>query len=267
MIFYFSGTGNSLWVAGQLQAAFQDSLYGIANAVMKDENIFPIAQNEKIGFVFPIHAWGIPPIVVKFIQNVQLAGYKDQLCYIVLTCGDNCGLADRQALHLLRDKGMTCRHVYSIQMPNTYICMPHFKLDSKKVEEKKIRQAAIDIPRVIEAIENDIPIKLYRGGTFKWLKSKIIHPYFIRHALSSRPFYITEKCNACGLCAKKCPVANIVLINNKPAWKNDCTQCLACLHFCPNHAIEYGSNTRNKGRYTRFIYCREISPPDNIDKR
>lgn len=261
MIFYFSGTGNSLWVAKHLQAAFQDSVCNIAQATIKNNYTFSIAQNEKIGFVFPIHAWGIPPIVAEFIRNVQFSGYQKQLCYIVFTCGDNCGLADKQILRLLRAKGMSCSHIYSIQMPNTYICKPNFRLDSKKTEERKIRQATGDIPRIIEAIENNTPIKLYQGGSFKWLKSKIIHPQFIKHSLSSRPFYTTDKCNACGLCAKRCPVGNIVLINNKPGWKNDCTQCLACLYFCPNQAIEYGKSTLNKGRYTRFVYMKETDMP------
>lgn len=260
MIFYFSGTGNSLWVARHFEEAFHDRLCSIGKAIQTGQLTYTFGPDEMIGFVIPCHAWGVPPVVVQFVNGSQFAGIMGQLCYVVFTCGDSCGKADEQVRKLLKANRMECRHVYSVRMPNTYICMKNFRLDSAKAEEAKIRQAENDIPAIVAAIRNDRPARIYHAGAFKRIKTRYLHPRFVKKHLSSKPFHTTGKCNACGLCAKKCPVGNIVLINNKPGWKQNCTQCLACLHYCPNEAIEYGRHTEHKGRYRRFISLKETDP-------
>ena len=60
MIFYFTGTGNSRWVAEALGTAFDEPLVSIADALNegKDENVYPLREREKVFFVFPVHSWG-----------------------------------------------------------------------------------------------------------------------------------------------------------------------------------------------------------------
>ena len=55
-------------------------------------------------------------------------------------------------------------------------------------------------------------------------------------------------CIDCGLCEKVCPVGNIT-VTDRPVWGGNCTQCLACYHVCPVHAVEYGKMTGKKGQY------------------
>ena len=56
MIFYFTGTGNSRWVAEALGTAFDEPLVSIADALNegKDENVYPLREREKVFFVFPV---------------------------------------------------------------------------------------------------------------------------------------------------------------------------------------------------------------------
>ena len=72
MIFYFSGTGNSKWVAEELAAKLNDNIIFIPKA--KKE--YKLSENEKIGFVFPIYAWSAPKCVFDFIQQVHFENYK-----------------------------------------------------------------------------------------------------------------------------------------------------------------------------------------------
>jgi flavodoxin len=161
MIFYFSGTGNSRWVAAQLADHFSDTLYPIGE-YGRDKNPlvpqFDVKPGEKIGFVFPIHSWGMPPIVTQFIADMQLKGYSNQQVYSIMTCGDECGHSDRMFAEAIKAKGLATKHVYSIVMPNSYICLKEFDVDSKEVQVQKMKQVKLDLPKLIAAIENDQPI-------------------------------------------------------------------------------------------------------------
>ncbi len=80
MIFYFTGTGNSRWVAEALGTAFDEPLVSIADALNegKDENVYPLREREKVFFVFPVHSWGPAVLVSRFISRLILSGYKGQ---------------------------------------------------------------------------------------------------------------------------------------------------------------------------------------------
>ncbi|MCC8155352.1 MAG: EFR1 family ferrodoxin [Tannerellaceae bacterium] len=86
-------------------------------------------------------------------------------------------------------------------------------------------------------------------GHFAWLKSRIIQPLFVRYALGKNSFYATDACTSCGLCRKICPTNTIHMEKGKPAWNDTCIQCVACIHRCPERAIEYGKVSLHKGRY------------------
>lgn len=251
MIFYFTGTGNSLWVAKTVAESFSDKLVAISdyfNGNVMTLPEFTLSPEERIGFIFPVHAWGIPPLMRKFIEQLQLKSYTGQLVFGIFTCGDECGYTREMFLKIIKEKGWKCQHTYSVQMPNSYIVFPKFDVDSKELERQKIENAKLLLPAIIKAIRKDSPINEYAKGSMPFLKSRIIYPQFCKHAMNSRPFYTTDACTTCGLCATICPTKNIT-ITEKPVWGNHCTQCLACIHRCPVRAIEYGKVTQNKGRY------------------
>ena len=89
MIFYFTGTGNSRWVAEALGTAFDEPLVSIADALNEGKNAYPLGEREKVFFVFPVHSWGPAVLVPRFISRLILSGYKGQEVYFVCTCGDD----------------------------------------------------------------------------------------------------------------------------------------------------------------------------------
>jgi len=44
-------------------------------------------------------------------------------------------------------------------------------------------------------------------------------------------------------------VSAIRLVDGHPVWSDACIHCMACLHRCPRHIIEWGKSTRGRGRY------------------
>ena len=156
MIFYFSGTGNSLWVASQLSSAFDEKLISIADEMKNESNLFnySLKADERVFFVFPVHSWGPAVLIPRFIEKMNLENYANQAVYIVCTCGDNCGYTDRIMQKALAKKFVWLTHTYSIQMPNNYILMKGFGIDSKEVEKQKLGAAFQTIENIIEDIKS-----------------------------------------------------------------------------------------------------------------
>ena len=89
MIFYFSGTGNSLWVARQLQESLQEPLYKLVDVLSSDQ-VYALGEEERLGFVFPVYSWGPPEVVLEMISRLRLSR-EPSFLYFVCTCGDDAG--------------------------------------------------------------------------------------------------------------------------------------------------------------------------------
>jgi len=253
MILYFSGTGNSLWVAEELGKAFNESLISISSAlkIPEDEIIYHLQPAEKIFFVFPVHSWGPAVLVRRFIDRLRLEGYSNQAVYSVCTCGDECGYTEDILEQWLKRKNIKLTGSYSVVMPNNYILLPGFDVDTEEVEKEKLQKAPAAVELIVQDIRTISESRLYKVGGLPFLKSRMIYPLFARFALRNNSFYATDACISCGICVKSCPTGTIQMQKGeKPVWRKDsCVQCVACIHFCPERAIEYGNISRKKGRY------------------
>ena len=98
MIFYFSGTGNTRWIAQQLAEATGEELLFIPDEMKKGMMRYELKAGERLGFCFPTHGWQPPRIVRKFIRKAQFVrGNEDNktntnytnYVFAVTTCGDN----------------------------------------------------------------------------------------------------------------------------------------------------------------------------------
>ena len=247
MIFYFSGTGNSRWVAKELASFFDEKVVSIDNDSVGCS--YNIGETERVFFVFPVHSWGPAVLVSQFIESIRLNGYKDQKIYFIATCGDECGYTDDIIRKILEKRSMQLTKGYSLIMPNNYILLPGFDVDSKELEKEKLERAPELLNEIIGSISRHLESDLYKKGSLPFLKSRIIYPLFKKYAIGKNSFYAKDNCTSCGLCEKICPTKTISMKNRRPAWSDTCVQCVACIHKCPVRAIEYGKITEKKGRY------------------
>lgn len=251
MVIFFSGNGNSKAIAVSISEALNQSILDLRGEILNNPHTFKYAPHsgEPIIWVFPVYSWGIPPVVTKFIKNSRI-DCTNNTHYLVLTCGDDCGMTARQWTRLITRRGWKARGKASIFMPNTYVLMKGFDIDSKEVASKKIEDSKEKIKNIVQKINNDFNTDDTFHGSFAWLKSKIVYPWFIRYSMSPRKFSHNDKCISCGKCVKSCPLNNILMVDNYPVWNNNCAMCLACYHICPKKAVTYGKITYNKGQYT-----------------
>ena len=246
MIAYFSGTGNTEWVAQQLSTLVCDTdLVNMANTGHID-----FCDIQVLGILFPVHAWGVPSIVEHFIRLIPKEKAIPYL-YMVCTCGDDIGETFTLFKGLVEERGQSCSLACSVQMPNTYVNLPGFDVDSISLQKEKVRQAETRLKIISERIcKREKVIDVVKGG-FPKLKSGFIHSLFRNFLVKDSYFHFTADCVGCERCENICPVGNIRMKDRQPVWSMDgsCITCMACYHSCPKHAIRFGKFTDNKGQY------------------
>ena len=141
-------------------------------------------------------------------------------------------------------------------MPETYIGMPGFKLDTEENARKKIEAAEVCMSRNIPRLVNKERFSEMIPGSAAWLKSYLINGSFNKVATDDRKYRSTEKCIGCGKCVSVCPLQNVSLEEGRPKWHGHCTMCMSCYHHCPVNAIQYGKGTEGKGQY----YFKKLQP-------
>lgn len=71
MIFCFSGTGNSRYIARRFAEALQDTIIDL-NAKIKAQDNSLIQTGQDVIVVVPTYAWRIPRVVSEWLTKTQL---------------------------------------------------------------------------------------------------------------------------------------------------------------------------------------------------
>lgn len=284
MIFYFSGTGNTKWAASKLAAATREDLISIAPYMRADDSShnlaepFILKENERLGFVFPVHGWRVPKLVREFICKMKIqrepsdasaenkAKADDSLknrpfTYCVCTAGDSIGLTIENLNEVISQNpslqalGITeVSSSYSLIMPESYIGLPFMDVDPKEREIRKKKNAAQELAVVCEEIfDQKEGINRLVKGPIPWFFTKVVGGFFENVLITDKRFHVEkDRCVKCGICANVCPVGDIKGGHGEyPVWLHhkDCLTCFTCYHHCPHHAIEFGKQTQKKGQY------------------
>ena len=262
MIFYFSGTGNTRWVASEIAKAIGEEVLFIPDLMRENRFEFTLKAGERLGFCFPTHGWQPPRIVRSFIGQLRLFSEDGHVPYFwaLTTCGDNMGeamtilnkdLAANLALYTVDDKPLLAETLFSVIMPESYVCLPFMKTDPEDKEHMKIENARRQLHHIIGIVKDcKRGIEELEKGSTPRLYSYVIGAYFNKWMVTDKKFTVdAEVCIQCGKCQKVCPVDNIK--GTPPKWLHNgkCTSCLACYHYCPVHAINFGKITRKRDQY------------------
>lgn len=241
-ICWFSGTGNSLWVARTLAEALGDT------------EVVPIARTDpttlapvdRLGLVFPVYAWGPPRIVARFIE--KCGAEQSNYVFAVVTCGGNAGSTGPITRKMLRRQGADLDAAFSIPMVENYPRLGGAPGEAK--QKKALAEAEERIEEVIAALKT-MPHGDVRTGGFPFAQlGPLVYRFFVPNLpRMDRRFSADEQCNGCRVCEMVCPVGNIAMSEGKPTWLGNCEQCFACFHFCPQKAVQYGGNTAKQIRY------------------
>lgn len=253
MIFFFTGTGNSEYAARKIAEKTGAGAVSIAESIKAGKNRFYLADGEALGFVFPIYAWSVPEIVLRFISTLELENYSDQHVFAVFTCGASIGAAYGDLKKALAGRGISLKYARDLVMPENYIVM--FKTPPPEKQEMLFAAADIAIDGIAAAVMSRTEDAAISGTTPMKLLSLAMNYFFHKLATGTKKFRAADSCISCGLCENICPESVIMMEEGRPRWRaENCAKCMACINRCPVGAIEYGRSTRKRQRYVHPIY-------------
>ena len=228
MVFYFTATGNSLYVAKQLD----EERLSIPQEMNKENRHY---KAERIGIVCPLFEFEIPSLVKDFIRDSE---FETGYFYLVVTYGMHHGGVAERTQAWLQSVGKAADYVNTIIMHDNALIV--FDMDQQRsVEAEKQVDAHID------AIRSDIAAK--RAMVQQAPADEIdFYQNFVAWIKRTGPMYAfplyraTDSCVGCDTCTRVCPRGCIHLEDKRPVWDySRCANCMACIQACPTKAIQF----------------------------
>lgn len=244
MILYFSGTGNSEYIARHISTSANDICVNLFEK-LKTNDFCTVYSEKPFVIVTPTYGWQIPHILRDWIRNTPFLGNRD--IYFVMSCGGDIGNSAKYIRKICKEKDMNYKGCAEIIMPENYIAM--FDAPEKDEAIAIINKAEPLIDKIADKIlhcKNFDEKKTVFADSFK---SGIVNSVYYPVFLHSKKFTVSDTCISCGKCEALCVLKNIRLVDGKPQWGDSCTHCMACICNCPAEAIEYGNVSKGKPRY------------------
>ena len=244
MVFYFSGTGNSRFVAEYIARALEDETVDVG-ALIKEGKPYSCDKTGAFVFVGPIYVSAPARPLTEFIEKSEFS--KDVKAYFIMTCASAIGSTPVIAKQICETKGWTYMGSHKVVMPQNYIAYfttfdraKNAEIINSSLPEMESISAAISKGEVLEDPKMFFGEKTITKWTCDW---------YYKDFMKTKKFKVNEGCISCGKCVKGCYQNNIRLVDGKPVWGPDCTHCMACINQCPKGVIEYGKKTAGKPRY------------------
>lgn len=179
MIFYFTATGNSLYIAKQL------SENPISIPQVRKGSSF---KNDVIGIVCPVYCGELPKTVFEFIKSSK---FETDYLFLILTYGMNESDSAEFTFKQCEKQGVRFDYIANIKMVDNYL--PAFDMAQEKQIDKKIPE---QLSRIISDIQNRK--KGYPAATDagkKLHKQVAVMNKVFPSANNGGSLRITDKCN------------------------------------------------------------------------
>jgi ferredoxin len=274
-IYYFSGKGNSLYVARELQKRISDSsLISIVSLLPKDV----IQTNGKsVGLVFPVHALTIPIAVKQFLKKTDMRSAE-----YVFAIATRLGIIFKgfnKMEKLLKRQNKRLDSYFILNMYSNDVKDKQYKSPTKGdiLQIESVVQKRLDsIQRIIANKEiskeedYDYLINLPYNRPINYLLEKlVVLGMTVSEYIGGVNYFCSDsKYTGCGICEKVCLSQKIKMIDKKPVWQKKvlCYMCYACVNYCPAQSVQinsipfFKSYTRQNGRYSHpYATVKDIS--------
>ena len=223
MLFYFTGTGNCLYVARSIES----NPISIPKAIHGDLDF----TADSIGIVAQVYGHEVPTMVKDFLRR---ASFHTGYFYMVLTYGMYHGGAAELTEAFCRECGIEPAYIYVLHMVDNWL--PSFDMGVEATLDKHEDEC-------LASIRDDI------ASRRRWImpvtdEDRRWHQRFL-DLMATRPkdewqhlIRVGDGCTGCGTCIKVCPSGSMSLEDGRAVFVSGrCQTCLACTHACPEKVI------------------------------
>jgi len=154
MIFYFSATGNSKYVARRISETIGENMVSMEDCIRNRRFMFDIPAGERIGFVFPVYFYGLPRLVEDFVSRMQIFTKERNYTYVALTMGGSSGTASKNLERRLSRAGLSLDASFGVIMPDTWT--PMFDLSDESANAKVLDKAEPEIAEICRMVSDRV---------------------------------------------------------------------------------------------------------------
>lgn len=274
-IYYFSGTGNSLLIAKELQKRIDGSRL-IPIVSLLDKKAVQ-TKGKTVGFVFPVHALTIPIAVKKFIRRTDFT--SAEYLFAVATREGTIFRGFEKMNRLLGKKKKQLSAHFILNMYNNESRHEGYKVPTEEDLELLKEAAFKKLDSIQEVVRNQW---ISREKDTEYLVGFDHHPvtnFLLEKTVLAgmdiseyiggvNYFYRDSRCTGCGICERVCLSRKIKMMDGKPFWQKKilCYMCFACLNYCPAKSVQIKdipgvkSYSAENGRYPHpYATIKDIS--------
>jgi ferredoxin len=242
---YFSGTGNTAYLATQFSHKMQARCLSIEADADFDA---AIKTHDTIAFCYPIYMSNPPRIMREFAarHTEAIRGKKVIIfCTQWLLSGDGA----RRFAALFPPGHVQVVYAAHFFMPNNMNDLPFLPISRGKGIEKYRARTERKLARVCQDIEAGRVKRRGFGvlGRLLGLPQSAFLGATERRA--NHTVSVDRDCNVCGVCVKVCPTGNFFVEDGAVKLRGDCTMCYRCINSCPKKAVRVLVNGKVKRQY------------------
>ena len=223
VVFYFSGTGNSKYIA----ELFCSNMETVCYSIEEDIDFVKLIDSEQtIAFCYPIYFSRVPRIMREFvIKYMDLLKDKKMIifCTQLVLSGDGA----RAFVALFPQGHVEVIYAEHFFMPNNvtnFLVLPEMLISERRIR-KAIEEAGKKMKIVCRNINNGI-IKKRGFNIISRAMGLIQAPLMLPvERKANNSVKINSDCTNCGICVVYCPMNNLNCENGVIMHNHNCTLC------------------------------------------
>ncbi len=244
-IYYFSGTGNTFRAASIVKKKLEDSGYQVSLRNI-EMGVYTSSTGLDI-FAFPVYAYDVPEIMMRYIKSLAPARKKKAAVIavhgmlwhkpVVPGDGGDPGYSFEHAKWALSRKGYDVAYTMAVGFPHSITTLlsaprPEEIIKIREASDKRVEAFADMVARGEKSLQKCGPLPVIYS-----LVPGLVFGIFGRRGLGK--LYVADTaCIKCGRCIESCPAKAIRFSLGRPRWSWKCQGCQRCINICPRRAVQ-----------------------------